>query len=108
MLVEKLWTNTLNRIISSGEGTSLLKLTTRCKPMTSITSEIKAVITSFWTNESRVSPNKKDLCRKPVGRNQYEEHPIHLLDVPQVFTFISTFVLTIHGKLISSVSRKPN
>ena len=86
--------NTMNRIISSGEGTSLLKLTTRCKPMTPITFEIKDVITMFWTNESRVSPNKKDLCRKRVGRNQYEEHPIHLLDVPQVFTFISTFVLT--------------
>ena len=100
--------NTLNRIISSGEGTSLLKLTTRCKPMTPITSEIKDVIIMFWTNESRVSPNKKDLCRKRVGRNQYEEHPIHLLDVPQVFPFILTFVLTVHGNLISSVNRKAN
>ena len=100
--------NTLNRIISSGEGTSLLKLTTRCKPMTPITSEIKDVIIMFWFNESRVSPNKKDLCRKRVGRNQYEEHPIHLLDVPQVFTFILTFILTVHGNLISSVNRKAN
>ena len=86
--------NTLNRIVSSGDRTSLLKLTRRCKLMTPITSKIKDITTIFWTNESRVSPNKKDLCRKRVGRSQYEEHPIHLLDVPQVFTFISTFVLT--------------
>ena len=77
--------NTLNRLISSGERSSLLKLTTRCKPVTPITSEIKDIITIFWTNESRVSPNKKYLCRKRFGRNQYEKHPIHLLDVPQVF-----------------------
>ena len=77
--------NTINRLISGGEGSSLLKLTTRCKPVTPITHEIKDIITIFWTNESRVSPNKKDLCRKRFGRNQYEEHPIHLLDVPQVF-----------------------
>ena len=77
--------NTINRLILGGEGSSLLKLTTRCKPVTPITSEIKDIITIFWTNESRVSPNKNDLCRKHFGRNQYEEHPIHLLDVPQVF-----------------------
>ena len=30
--------NTINRLISGGEGSSLLKLTTRCKPVTPITS----------------------------------------------------------------------
>ena len=74
--------NTMNMIISSCEGTSLLKLTTRCKLITPITSEIKNIIAIFWTIESRVSPNKKDLYRKRVGRSQYEEHPIHLFDVP--------------------------
>ena len=87
--------NTINRLISSGEGRSLTKLTTRFKPMTTITSEIKDIITIFWTNTSRVSPNKKDLCKKYFGWNVYEEHPNHLLDVPQMFTFISSLVLII-------------
>ena len=39
--------NTINRLISGGEGSSLLKLTTRYKPMTPITSEIKDIITIF-------------------------------------------------------------
>ena len=80
--------NTVNKLISGGEGSSLLKLTTRCKPMTPITLEIKELVTIFWTNESRVSPNKKDLCRKRFGRNQYEEHPIHLLDVSYIYIYI--------------------
>ena len=77
--------NTINRLITCGEGSSLLKLTTRCELVTPITSEIKDIITIFWTNESIPFNTRKDLYRKSFGRNQYEEHPIHLLDVPQVF-----------------------
>ena len=46
--------NTINRLISGGQGSSLIQLTTRCKPMTPITSEIKDIIIIFWTNESRI------------------------------------------------------
>ena len=42
--------NTINCLISGGEGSSLLKLMTRCKHVTPITSEIKDIITMFWTN----------------------------------------------------------
>ena len=57
--------NIMNHLTSGGEGSTLLKLTTRCTPMTPITSEIKNIIRSiFWTNKSRVSPNKKDLHMK--------------------------------------------
>ena len=37
--------NTMNRIISSREGASLLKLTRRCKLVKPITSEIKDIVT---------------------------------------------------------------
>ena len=63
--------NTLNRLILGGEGSSLLKLSTICKLVTPITLEIKDIIAIFWTHESRVSLNKKDLCRKRFGGNQY-------------------------------------
>ena len=48
------------------------------------TSEIKELVVSFWTAESRVSPNKKDICRQRIGPKLYEKHPIHLLDDSQV------------------------
>ena len=51
---------TRNQLISGGEGSNLLKLPTICKSMTPIISEIKDIITIFWTNEIRVSLNKKD------------------------------------------------
>ena len=49
-----------------------------------LTSEIKELVVSFWTTESRVSPNKKDICRQRIGPKLYEKHPIHLLDDSQV------------------------
>ena len=53
--------NTMNRLSSGDEGNSLLKLTIRYKPMMPITLEFKDTITIFWTNDNRVSLNKKDL-----------------------------------------------
>ena len=47
--------NTMNRLSSGGERSSLLK------SVTPITLEIKDIIIVFWTNESRVSTNNKDL-----------------------------------------------
>ena len=49
-----------------------------------ITEEVKEIVVSFWTNNTRVSPNKKDVCRKRIGRKLYTRHPVHLLEQPQV------------------------
>ena len=57
--------NTINWLILGGEGSNLLKLTTRCKPVTPITSEIKDIITIFGTNKSRVSPIRR-ICAGTV------------------------------------------
>ena len=59
-----------------------------------ITDEIKELVLDFWTSNTRVSPNKKDVCRKHVGRKVHMIHPVHLLEQPQVGVFV-TFILLI-------------
>lgn len=51
---------------------------------TSITEDIKELVFGFWTAETRVSPNNKDICQRRVGRKAVVRHPLHLLDAPQV------------------------
>ena len=46
--------------------------------------EVKEIVVKFWTEHTRVSPNKKDIVRKRLGRKEYLEHPVHLLDETQV------------------------
>ena len=53
----------------------------RATPAAIIIEVVKGIIYLFWRNESRVSPNKKDVCRKRIGRSNYEEHPTHFLEV---------------------------
>ena len=50
-----------------------------------ILEEVKELVANFWTLETRVSPNKKDICQKRIDRKEYIEHPIHLLEVSQVW-----------------------
>ncbi|KAI5074791.1 hypothetical protein GOP47_0010752 [Adiantum capillus-veneris] len=40
-------------------------------------------------SSTRVSPNKKDVCRKRIGRNSYVKHPVHLLEQSQVELFLN-------------------
>ena len=42
------------------------------------------LLRQWWNNETPVSPNRKDQVRKRIGVNQYEEHQVHYLQVPQV------------------------
>ena len=49
-----------------------------------ITDEVKELVYKFWREQTRVSPNKKDVCRKRLGRKSYIKHPVHLLDESQV------------------------
>ena len=49
-----------------------------------ITDEIKELFYTFWKEKTRVSPNKKDVGQKRVGRKSYMKHPVHLLDKSQV------------------------
>lgn len=56
----------------------------RKKQASRITEEVKDLVFSFWYTQTRVSPNKKDVCQKRIGRKSFVKHPIHLLDMPQV------------------------
>lgn len=51
---------------------------------THITQTVKDIVFQFWMDETRVSPNKKDVCSKRLARCSYVKHPIHLLEEPQV------------------------
>lgn len=63
---------------------------------------VKLVVTTWWTEESRVSPNRKDIRRKRLGRNVYDTHAAHLLLETQVVT---NSIMNMHCKLITSYCR---
>lgn len=55
---------------------------------TSITSETRDFVTAFWKSKTRVSPNKKDICKHRIEAKCVIKHPIHLLDDSQVTFFL--------------------
>ncbi|MCO5603623.1 hypothetical protein L7F22_057774 [Adiantum nelumboides] len=55
---------------------------------THIAQTIKDIVFQFWTDETRMSPNKKDVCSKRLARCSYVKHPIHLLEEPQVELYL--------------------
>jgi hypothetical protein len=40
---------------------------------------VKAAVILWWTEETRVNPNVKDIQRKCLGCNVYDTHDAHLL-----------------------------
>jgi hypothetical protein len=48
---------------------------------------VKAAAIQWWSEETMVSPNTKDICRKWLGRNLYDAHPAHLLLESQVLIY---------------------
>ena len=61
--------------------------------MSTIIDVLINIISSFWETESRVSPNKKNVYRKRIGRKCYIKHPMHLLGESQVFPTIIVHLL---------------
>ena len=58
--------------------------------------EIIEEVGSFWAKNTRVSPNKKDVCRQRISRGRYQIHPRHFLEmteVIQIFIFIVENIL---------------
>ena len=49
-----------------------------------ITGEVRDLVYVLWSSETRVFPNKKDICWKRIGRKSVVKHPVHLLDDSQV------------------------
>lgn len=50
---------------------------------------VKECVLSWWTTQTKVSPNKKDIVRHRVGRNDWlPPHPTHYLCETQVYFFL--------------------
>lgn len=66
----------------------------------------KALVNLWWTSETRVSPNKKDVTRKRLGPKMYEQHPTHFLLESQVRFEIHILIrIKMHIKLYNK--RRP-
>lgn len=49
-----------------------------------LSEEVKLAVLLWWTQETRVSPQRRDVRRKRLGRNLYDTHAAHLLLESQV------------------------
>jgi hypothetical protein len=45
---------------------------------------VKELAHNCWLEESRVSPDTRDLLQRRISRKQYEEHPKHILPMTQI------------------------
>mgnify|MGYP007007530658 FL=1 len=52
-----------------------------------LSQEIIEKVDSFWAKNTRVSPNKKDVCRQRISQGKYQIHPRHFLEMTEVFHF---------------------
>lgn len=60
-------------------GSSKFALPMRRKRSNALDTQVVEIVTSWWTKETRVSPNRKDTTRRRDGRNNYIVHPTHWL-----------------------------
>jgi hypothetical protein len=71
--------------------------------------DVKKIIYEYWMKNSRVSPKARDVMRRRITRNQYEEHAKHILDTTQIELF-NKFIEENHGINVSIstfVQQKP-
>lgn len=54
----------------------------------SLSDHVKAVVAQWWTNETTVSPNMKDVVTFREGLRQWLSHPTHFLQCSQVLSTI--------------------
>jgi hypothetical protein len=47
-----------------------------------LTNDVVDIAVEFWTNETRVNPNKKDIMKHHIMKNIWEEHATHFLEKP--------------------------
>jgi hypothetical protein len=54
----------------------------------SLPNHVKAMVAQWWTNETTVSPNMKDVVTFHEGLRQWLSHPTHFLQCSQVLSTI--------------------
>ena len=52
-----------------------------------LTGEVKSLVETFWHDNTRVSPNSRDVLKLRVGSKKCDPHPKHLLDMTQTELF---------------------
>jgi hypothetical protein len=67
---------------------ALWSLSVKRKWIDSLSDVIKKVIIDWWTYETRVNPNKKDVTHKKIAASVFDEHPTHHLMETQVHNYV--------------------
>ena len=65
----------------------------RAKRADALSTALVELVTTWWTLETTVSPNRKDVTYKRVGVKVKIEHPKHYLQVSEVIHFNISFLL---------------
>lgn len=81
-----------------GDPTNQFQLLERAK-RPGVSAYVKEKVLLWWTQKTRVSPNKKDVTRKRIGRNEYDVHATHYLTDTQVSS-----LLTVHTPVLFLMS----
>jgi hypothetical protein len=66
------------------EDNFLWTLTIRCTRTDGMEEPVKEVVILWWIQETRVSPNRKQVARRRIVVGVYDEKPLHFLIEPQV------------------------
>jgi hypothetical protein len=66
------------------ENEAFWRTSRRCRCSDAISEETKALVISWWTKETQISPNRKDIRRRLRGLKDYKEHATHYLQTSQV------------------------
>jgi hypothetical protein len=56
----------------------------RAKRRDVLTKNVVDALMEFWTNETKVNPNKWDVMKHRIMKNRWEEHATHFFEKPQV------------------------
>jgi hypothetical protein len=75
-------------ISTLGENWALFKRNKKCDSLSPVVID---VVTTWWTEETRVSPCKKDVRKHKRGRVVLQEHACHWLEESQV-RFLQKFL----------------
>jgi len=54
------------------------------KRVDALAPHITQLVENYWTANTRISPNKKDVVRKQIGAKQWIDHPTHHLQESQI------------------------
>ena len=65
----------------------MLGIVCGCPRNDKVSNEWHDIVVNFWTENSRVSSNRRDVLTHIISRGVREEHQKHLLDISQTELF---------------------